>query len=119
MAYALLAEQYQQRVIKKLPPASLLPRGTLDALPPGSDVSGVPASYGLLSARQLEITALDATNLLVRIATGEFSSVEVVTAFGVRTAIAHQLVSPLGSAAPNRFADASITDLLPHRLLPR
>ncbi|ORY90707.1 amidase [Leucosporidium creatinivorum] len=91
MAYAALAEQYQQQVMDKLPLSSLLPRATLDALPPGSDVSGLPESCGLLSAKQLEITGLDATELLARIATKEFSSVEVVTAFGIRTAIAHQV----------------------------
>lgn len=90
MAYARLAEQYRKEVMQKLPPSSLLPQSTLDAFPPGSDVSEVPAS--LLSARQLEITMLDATALLGRIATGEYTSVEVVTAFGMRTAVAHQLV---------------------------
>lgn len=120
MSYNALAEHYQQQVINKLPAASILSRDILDALPPGSDVSAVPASCGLLSARQLDITAMDATDLLAHISTGEFSSVEVVTAFGIRTAIAHQLVGPLASSAgPNHFADDFVEDLLPHRLFPR
>jgi amidase len=59
------------------------------------DVTDVPAKCGLLSARDLEITtASDATSLLQKLATGEWSSVDVTTAFCKRAIIAHQVVRP-------------------------
>ncbi|KAJ7029895.1 amidase signature domain-containing protein, partial [Mycena alexandri] len=52
---------------------------------------------GLLTAEELNITgpASDATSLLARIKRKELTAVQVVTAFGKRAAIAHQLLSCL------------------------
>ena len=59
------------------------------------DVTDIPAKCGLLSARELEITTInDVTALLLKLATGEWSSVEVNTAFSKRAIIAHQVVCP-------------------------
>ncbi|KAK1818962.1 hypothetical protein LTR12_006650 [Friedmanniomyces endolithicus] len=50
---------------------------------------------GLLTAKQLEITELTATDLLQRISKGQLSCVEATEACLARTAIAHQLVNCL------------------------
>ncbi|KAK4701287.1 amidase, partial [Phenoliferia sp. Uapishka_3] len=59
------------------------------------NVTEIPASCGLLSSRELEITSLDATAVRDKIASRELSAVDVVTAFGKRAVIAHQLVNCL------------------------
>ena len=62
------------------------------------DVRLVPKDSGLLSAREIEITELgDVDALLQRLASGQWTSVEVTTAFYKRAIIAHQLVSSLKS----------------------
>ena len=59
------------------------------------DVTDVPSNCGLLAARELEITAVsEVAVLLNKLATGEWSSVEVTTAFCKRAIVAHQLVCP-------------------------
>jgi amidase len=62
------------------------------------DVTDVPSNCGLLSARELEITEVsEIAVLLNKLATGEWSSVEVTTAFCKRAIVAHQLVCPSSS----------------------
>jgi amidase len=65
------------------------------SLPPDSrlDVTGFPAESGLLSQHELNITESFATEIVKRLAAGEWNSQEVTTAFCKRAAIAHQLVS--------------------------
>lgn len=117
MSYAQLAQQYQQEVHAKLPQSALLSRATLDQLP--LDVSSMPECSGLLSDEQLAITSLDATELLQEIAAGRLSSVEVVTAFGLRTAIAHQVASRRRARSSLEHAlTPPPAGQLPHRLLP-
>jgi amidase len=61
-----------------------------------SDVTDIPAKCGLLSARDLEITEVSSVEVLLsKVATGEWSSVEVCTAFCKRAVIAHQVVRAL------------------------
>lgn len=61
-----------------------------------ADATGVVKSCGLLTARQLEITELDdAEVLLERLASQQYSALEVADAFSARAAIAHQLVRPM------------------------
>jgi len=56
----------------------------------------VPRTCGILSEKELDITEnYDATALVEKMAKGEFKSVEVVTAFCKRAAIAQQCVSCL------------------------
>jgi amidase len=72
-----------------------IPQEWLIKTPP-SDVNHVieiPESCGLLSAKDLEITGIvDVDVLLRKLASGEWSSVEVTTAFYKRAIIAQQLV---------------------------
>ncbi|KAI0033140.1 general amidase [Vararia minispora EC-137] len=66
---------------------------------PSADVLNVidlPRECGLLSARELEVTeTTDVDVLLKKLASGEWSSTEVTTAFYKRAIIAHQAVNPL------------------------
>ncbi|KLU88235.1 hypothetical protein MAPG_07222 [Magnaporthiopsis poae ATCC 64411] len=64
--------------------------------PPPVDVTAIPASCGLLSATELEITEQhDATALADAIARRRYTAVEVATAFCKRAIIAHQLTACL------------------------
>lgn len=69
---------------------------TLKTRPAASrkNVSAIPRECGILSARELEITEnYDATALVKELAAKRLKSVDVVTAFCKRAAIAQQLVS--------------------------
>lgn len=58
------------------------------------NVLGIPRECGILSARELEITEkYGATALVQELAAKRLKSVDVVTAFCKRAAIAQQLVS--------------------------
>ncbi|BGO99797.1 putative amidase (putative) [Rhodotorula toruloides] len=62
----------------------------------GDNVTGVPASCGILSGKELEITELDEVEELAkRIADKTYTAVEVATAFSKRAAIAQQLTNCL------------------------
>lgn len=76
--------------------AEAIPKEWLIDPPPNSqlDVTQIPEQCGLLTSRELEITnTIDAAVLLHKLATAEWSAVEVTTAFYKRAIIAHQLVS--------------------------
>lgn len=58
-----------------------------------TNVIDVPRTCGLLTERELEITGVSDVNVLLqKLATAEWSAVEVTTAFSKRAIIAHQLV---------------------------
>lgn len=60
------------------------------------NVMNVPKTCGLLSDRELEITeTVDVDFILKKLATGDWSSLEVTTAFYKRAIVAQQLVSVL------------------------
>lgn len=75
-----------------------IPKKWLLANPPSDDrlnVIDVPQECNLLTARELEITEAGSINLallLRKLASAEWSSLEVTTAFYKRAIIAHQLV---------------------------
>lgn len=77
----------------KIPVEFLLPLKTKAALP--LNVADVRSSSGLLSPRELKITALDATSLRDAIATRAYTAVEVARAFVGATAIAQQTTNCL------------------------
>ncbi|PSS37707.1 hypothetical protein PHLCEN_2v400 [Hermanssonia centrifuga] len=75
-----------------------IPKEWLITTPPQSllDVTKVPEQCGLLSAKELDITnTVDVAVLLNKLATSQWSAVEVTTAFCKRAIIAHQLVNCL------------------------
>lgn len=80
----------------KIPEAWRLPAKTLESIhaSPNAHVLDVPRTCGVLTEREIEITEkYDATGLLEKLATGEFSAYDVTLAFCKRAAIAQQLVS--------------------------
>jgi hypothetical protein len=91
-----LAAERKGRQTASIPKEWLITQPADDVL----DVTDVPTSCGLLSARELEITEVSEVAILLnKLATREWSSVEVTTAFGKRAIIAHQLVCPIVSSA--------------------
>ncbi|KAN0124333.1 Amidase signature domain containing protein [Russula decolorans] len=83
---------------KKRRQTASIPKQWLITLPADdvSDVTDVPSNCELLSAHELEITAVsEIAVLLNKLATGEWSSVEVTTAFCKRAIVAHQLTNCL------------------------
>lgn len=65
-----------------------------DKLPPTNrhNVLAVPRESGVLSPKELEISESDATSLVQKMEAGEWSAMEVTTAFSKRATIGHQLV---------------------------
>ncbi|TKA72205.1 hypothetical protein B0A55_06968 [Friedmanniomyces simplex] len=87
-------KEYREAAAAKIPEAwRLKPECTADLGPTSSkSVLDVPAKCGILTDRELDITAnYDAVALLEKLASSEFSSLDVTTAFCKRAAIAQQL----------------------------
>ncbi|KZT58671.1 amidase [Calocera cornea HHB12733] len=83
---------------KKAAQTAAIPKEWTITPPPADrlNVLGVPRESGLLSEKELEITELrDVDKLLVKLAKGEWTSVEVTTAFLKRAIIAQQVVNCL------------------------
>lgn len=81
-----------QKVLDDVPLEWKIPKDKL----PGDDVldvTDVPAKCGLLSQQELDITESYATDIVAKIAKGEWTAEDVTRAFCKRAAIAHQLVS--------------------------
>lgn len=64
----------------------------IQSLPKGDSVMDFPEKSGILSADEIRITKLSATDLVMYLARGELKSVNVTLAFCKRAALAHQLV---------------------------
>ncbi|EGO00853.1 hypothetical protein SERLA73DRAFT_87177 [Serpula lacrymans var. lacrymans S7.3] len=92
-AFTAKVSDVRERLESQIPTTLRLPSSLLDNLP--LDVTGIPESCGLLSENELAITDLDATAVCDKIAKGELTAVDTVTAFGKRAAIAHQLTACL------------------------
>jgi len=92
-SYEAKAHALREQLEAKIPGNLRLPPAILED--PPLDVTRIPETCGLLTAEELAITELDATALCQRIAAGELTAVEAVTAFGKRAAIAHQLTACL------------------------
>lgn len=90
--YESLAAFYQAQVISKLPRNCILSPAFVASYPPGSDISLAPEVCGLLSAEQIRITRCTVVQLALMLSDKEVTAVEVMTAFGMRATIAHQLV---------------------------
>lgn len=80
----------QAQAAATIPPGWILPADILRNS--STNVLNVPKTSGILTEREIQITEdYDATALLEKLAAGEFSSVDVTTAFCKRAAIAQQL----------------------------
>lgn len=81
---------------KRTRQAQSIPRDWLITPPPETvlDVTHVPDECGLLTTKEIEITnTTDVAVLLSKLASSEWSSVEVTTAFYKRAIVAQQVVS--------------------------
>lgn len=93
-AYEAKRAEIIQRVVAPIPKEYLLSQEVIDSA--GKNVTDIPATCGLLSARELEITTIhDAYALAEAIANKTYTAVEVATAFCKRAVIAHQLTTCL------------------------
>ncbi|KAJ5323228.1 hypothetical protein N7476_001828 [Penicillium atrosanguineum] len=83
------AERKRSEVAAKIPDQWIIPQSVLKK---GYSTFEIPQRSGILTDREIEITELhDATDLVRKLAYGEYKSVEVTTAFAKRAAIAQQL----------------------------
>ncbi|KAH7029252.1 acetamidase [Microdochium trichocladiopsis] len=74
----------------KVPPEYRLPRDIIENAP--LDVSGIPATCGILTADEIAITQdYDAFGLAAAIATRKLTALDVAVAFAKRAIVAHQL----------------------------
>lgn len=92
-SYEAKARVLREQLEAKIPADLKLPPAILED--PPLDITRIPETCGLLTAQELAITELDATAVCQKIAAGELTAVEAVTAFGKRAAIAHQLTACL------------------------
>jgi amidase len=86
-----ISERARRKLADSIPSEWRIPQEQLPA-DDVLDVTEFPAKSGLLEAKELEITESLATEIVSRIAKGEWRAVEVARAFCKRAAIAHQLV---------------------------
>lgn len=90
-----IADEKARSVFETIPKEWLLPESYMVDVDETStkDVTSVPRECGILTPEEVDITeSYDATDLLAKIAAGQFSSTAVATAFCKRAAIAQQLV---------------------------
>ena len=75
--------------------AAAIPKEWLISTPPNSEltVTAIPETCGLLTEKEIVITDAPVEVLLQKMASAEWSAVEVTTAFYKRAVIAQQLVS--------------------------
>ncbi|OJA08574.1 hypothetical protein AZE42_13090, partial [Rhizopogon vesiculosus] len=92
-SYEAKARVLREQLEAKIPASLRLPLTIIED--PPLDVTRIPETCGLLVPEELAITELDATAVCQKIAAGELTAVEAVTAFGKRAAIAHQLTACL------------------------
>ncbi|KAK5684971.1 hypothetical protein LTS10_003046 [Elasticomyces elasticus] len=91
-----IAERKQRQRAERIPKEWLLRSEFSNGASNRTSVLDVPRKCGILSSKELHITEdLDATDLVAQLATGKLKSVDVVTAFCKRAAIAQQLVNCL------------------------
>lgn len=88
-SWKLVAARRQAEINNAIPTEYLVPLVQLEGL---ENRIGLPEASGILTHRELEITALSATGLLQLLHNGTYTAVEVTTAFCKRAAIAHQAV---------------------------
>jgi amidase len=93
-----LAASKRESLASKIPSEWRLPSSQTSKFTETStlNVLNVPRESGLLTEKELELTEnYDATALIVLMSTGKVKSVDVVTAFCKRAAIAQQVVNCL------------------------
>lgn len=90
-----LAAEKKKEQLSRIPAEWILKPEAMPT-PEMVDLRPIASSCGILSAKELEITSdYDATALLEKIASGEYSAVEVVTAYCKRAAVGQQVCNSL------------------------
>ncbi|KAG9687797.1 hypothetical protein KCU84_g17254, partial [Aureobasidium melanogenum] len=79
-----VAAAKKQRINDSIPKEWIIDTSSL-----GANVMDVPATCGLLSKSELDITNSSATDLVAKLADGSLKAVDVTTAFCKRAAISH------------------------------
>lgn len=104
-----ISSRAKQKVLDDIPSEWKIPK---DKFPADDvrDVTGIAASCGVLSEREIEITEANATVILGKVKGKEWKAEEVARAFCKRAAIAHQLVS-VESIEEEREVDADVVIL--------
>lgn len=92
MTWETIAAQKRDALRASIPTKWIIPA---DILPPEDqkDVTNFPKASGWFTQHELEITSTPATQILLNIATGSWSSEEVTRCFCKAAAAAHQLVN--------------------------
>ena len=103
--WATIAAKAQTRLVNSIPSEWRLPYAQLPA-DDVLDVTDFPRTCGILSDAEIRITDSLATDIVGRLAAGEWTALEVTTAFCKRSAIAHQVVGwPLFDLDVTRHLD--------------
>jgi hypothetical protein len=91
MTWEDIGKKARARLDESIPSEWRVPK---DKMPPADQASALdtPASSGLFSEDELSITTSSATHIVQKIASGEWTAVDVTRAFCKRAAVAHQLV---------------------------
>ena len=84
------AREHASEVNALIPKEWLIP-GTIPSADEQRDVTGYIRQF--LTAREIDITEVDAASIVANIASGAWKAKEVTEAFCHRAALAHQLVS--------------------------
>jgi amidase len=90
--WASIAQEKQQRNLNQIPA-----EWRIDPVE-SVHVMDVPVTCGVLGVKEIRITDTAAEDLVAQMSSGALKSVDVVTAFAKRAAIAHQLASLLHCA---------------------
>lgn len=107
--YKSIAARVQQKVLDSIPHQWVIP-GDLKAQHTGDSHTFIE-SCGILTAKQLNITRLTASECLRDIHAGQIRAAEVVEAFCARAALAHQLCNCLTEFSPQQaIAQAKALD---------
>jgi amidase len=95
-SWKVVAKAYREQTTAKIPASWLLPSSLTSTISETSvqNVLAIPRTCGILNEREIELTeSYDAFTLAGMLREGEVKSVDVVTAFSKRAAVAQQLVS--------------------------
>ena len=86
-----ISDKAKEKLSASIPPEWRISKDKLPS-PEQSNVTNFPATCGILTEREAAITDSYATDIVKRIAAGEWKAEDVTWAFCKRAAIAHQLV---------------------------
>lgn len=90
-----IGKEYREQIMAKIPSSWLLPPSITSTISETSaqNVLAIPTTCGVLNEQEIDITEYyDSVTLAEMLKQGKVKSVDVVTAFSKRAAIAQQLV---------------------------